>query len=230
MSYTDDPVLIPLRCRNCGDDLDGLSGDVIFYCGNCGRCWLFGEGFSPVRIEFLRPGGPGTLFLPFWKVDVTVSVYQRISRRESSSSIVEGFREYSGRERGLSENEPETRRDRFIFPAFSTSLVLSTGVRMHRENFLPDKMEHGIPLKVVGGSVNLSDAKALARGVAVGVEVNRNDFLACVDLDIQVVSADVYAIGCMPEEHVFRINGSDIGLPLSAVRDSDEILRSVGPR
>ncbi len=228
MSYTDDPALIPLRCRNCGDDLAGLSSDVIFYCGNCGRCWLFGEGFSPVRIEFLRPGGPGTLFLPFWKVDVIVSIYQRVSRRESSSSIVEGFREFTGKERGLSENDPETRRDRLIFPAFATSLVLSTGVRIHRENFLPEKMEHGTPLKVIGGSVGLPDAKALAMGVAVGVEVNRKDFLACVDLDIQVVSADVYAIGCTPEDQVLRINGSEIGLPLSAVRDSDGILRSSG--
>lgn len=224
MSFTDPSGLVPLRCRNCGNDLDGLSTDVIFHCGSCGRCWVFHGGFEEVGISFLRPGGPGTVFLPFWKVDGTVSIYQRVSRKESSASIIEGFREFTGRERGLSENQPETRRDRFIFPAFSTSLVLSTGVRMHQENFLPEKMEHGMPAEVKGGSIGPDDARAIARGVAVGVEVNRKDFLACVDLDVEVSDMSIYAVGCTPEENVIRINGSDIGLPYAAVRDSGEMV------
>lgn len=223
MSSTDGAVLVQLRCRNCGNDLIGLPNDVIFYCGNCERCWVFMEGFDPVKIEFLRSGGPGTIFLPFWKVDGVVSIYQRISRNESSSSIIEGFREFTGMERGLSENQPETRKDRLIFPAFTTSLVLSTGVRIHGENFLPERIEHGSVRKVVGGSVDLRDALALARGVAVGIEVSRKDFLACVDLQIEITSTCIYAIGCTCDGQAFRINGSDIVLPASAVRDSEGI-------
>ncbi|OPL18932.1 MAG: hypothetical protein AVO35_03105 [Candidatus Aegiribacteria sp. MLS_C] len=224
MSSTEGAVLVQLRCRNCGSDLEGLPTDVIFYCSNCGRCWIFDEGISPVRVQFLRDHGPGTVFLPFWKVDAVVSIYQRISREGSSSSIIEGFRQFTGMERGLTENQPETRRDRFIFPAFATSLVLSTGVRMHGENFLPERQEHGRTLKVRGGSVGLRDAVSLARGVAVGVEVSRADFLACVDLDMEVGAADIYAVGCTREGHVLRINGSDTALPLSAVRDREGIL------
>lgn len=224
MSSTEGPVLVQLCCRNCGSDLEGLPADVIFYCGSCGRCWIFDEGFSPVRIQFLRDRGPGTLFLPFWKVDAVVSIYQRISREGASSSIIEGFRQFTGMERGLSENRPETRRDRFIFPAFATSLVLSTGVRMHGENFLPERPEHGRTFRVKGGSVGLGDALSLARGVAVGVEVNRADFLACVDLDIEVRSADIYAVGCTRQGHALRINGSEIALPVNAVRDREGIL------
>ena len=224
MSSTDGTVLVQLRCRNCGNDLCGLPNDVVFYCGNCERCWVFREGFEPMRIEFLRSGGPETLFLPFWKVDGVVSIYQRISRNESSSSIIEGFREFTGMERGLSENRPETRKDRLIFPAFTTSLVLSTGVRIHGENFLPEKMEHGSPRKVVGGSVGVQDALTLARGVAVGIEVNRKDFLACVDLQIEITSTCIYAIGSTFDGQTFRLNGSDIALPASAVRDAEGIL------
>lgn len=227
MSYTEreSPSLLQFRCRNCGNDLDGLPTDVIYYCWNCGRCWVLEQNFSPLRIDFMRMGGEGTVLLPFWKVDVTVSIYQRVSRSKSSSSMVQGFREFTGRERGLSDHEPETRRDRLIFPAFSTSLVLSTGVRMHSENFLPERLEHGSSVRVFGGSVGMEDALTLARGVAVGVEVGRKDFLACVDLDVEVNSADIYAVGCAPEEHLMRINGSRIALPFSAVRDCGEILR-----
>ncbi|MFO8183409.1 MAG: hypothetical protein R6U39_04485 [Candidatus Aegiribacteria sp.] len=227
MSYTEPghPSPLPFRCRNCGNDLEGLPTDVIFYCWHCGRCWGLEQDFSPLGIDFMRMGGEGTVPLPFWKVDVTVSIYRRMSRRESSPSMVRGFREFTGGERGLSDHEPETRRDRLIFPAFSTSLVLSTGVRMHRENFLPERLEHGSSARVFGGSVGLPDARTLARGVAVGVEVSRKDFLACVDLDVEVSSASIYAVGCTQEEHLMRINGSRIALPFSAVRDCGEILR-----
>ena len=88
-----------LRCGNCGSDLEGLPTDVIFYCQECGKCWILEEKLSPVKIEFLRTGGPETVFLPFWKVDASVSILNRITRMESSMSPLEGSRELSGMER-----------------------------------------------------------------------------------------------------------------------------------
>jgi len=214
-----------LRCSNCGSDLRGLSSDVIFYCTECGRCWISGERFNPVTIEFVRADDSGSVILPFWRIDASVNILSRHSRMESSMSVVEGFREFTGRERGLTESDTGIHRDRFIFPAFSTNLVLSTGVRMHLENFLPDSPEQGKRYTISGGSVGMDDAVLLARGVAVGVEVSRSDYLASVDLDIEVHATGIYAVGCTPEKHAFRINGSKIGIPYAAVPDSDDILR-----
>ncbi|MCK4806486.1 MAG: hypothetical protein KAT09_02505 [Candidatus Aegiribacteria sp.] len=214
-----------LRCSNCGSDLSGLSTDVIFYCSECGRCWISGERLSPVSIEFLRIGGSDSIFLPFWKVDASVNILNRVSRKRSSSLVTGVSREFTGRERGLTESDSGSRQVRFIFPAFSTNLVLSTGVRMHRENFLPEKVEDGKRFMVIGGSVGMDDAALLTRAVAVGVEVNRTDYLASVDLEIEVHSAGIYAIGCTPGKNVFRINGSEIGILFAAVNDSDEILK-----
>jgi hypothetical protein len=221
--------LILLRCSNCGNDLDGLSSDVIFYCSECGLCWLSGEKLTQVKIEFVRPGGPGSVFLPFWKVDTSITIRNRLSRKGSSVSVFEGFRELSGRERGLVDSGSESKRDRFIFPAFSTSLVLSTGVRMHAENFLPARIDHGTRFKVIGGSVGREDAVTLAKAVAVGVEVNRSDYLASIDLDVEVHSTDIYAIGCEPYKHVVRINDSEIGIPQSALSDFDKIFPGSRP-
>jgi len=221
----DHSELTLLRCSSCGSDLSGLSTDVIFYCPECGRCWISGERLSPVSIEFVRVGGSGSILLPFWKVDASVIIRNRISRKRSSASAVGRSREFSGSESGLTESDSGSRSVRFIFPAFSTNLVLSTGVRMHRENFLPDKVEHGKRFRVIGGSIGMDDAAILARAVAVGIEVNRTDYLASVDLEIEVHSAGIYAIGCMPEENVFKINGSEIGILFAAINDSDEILK-----
>ncbi len=220
--------MLPLRCGNCGNDLHGLSTDVIFYCGNCGRCWILEDRFRRTEIEFVRTGGKDSFLMPFWKVDATVSIYKRITRRESTSSIIEGLREFTGSERGLTDAPPETRKVRLIFPAFATSLVLSTGVKMYSENFLPEIPEKTDGLEVLGGAVGLQDAMTIARGVAVGVEVNRSDFLAAIDLDIEVTSTGIYAIGCTAEESYLRINGSGIGIPYSALRDHSEILLRYG--
>ena len=214
-----------LRCSNCGSDLGGLSTDVIFYCSECGRCWISDERLSQVDIEFVRVGGSDSILLPFWKVDASVDIKERISRRESSASGITGFREFTGREMGLTESDSGSRKVRFIFPAFSTSLVLSTGVRMHRENFLPEKTENGKRFRVIGGSVAKDDAVLLARAVAVGVEVNRTDYLASVDLEIEVHTASIYAIGCTPDKNVLRINGSEIGIMFAAINDYDDILK-----
>lgn len=222
--------MVLLRCSNCGNDLNGFPTDVVFYCGSCGKCWISGEKFKPVDIDFVRPGGQNTVLLPFWKVDASVRIKSRVTRKRTSISSLEGTREFSGRERGLSGEASETRKDRFIFPAFSTSLVLSIGVKMHAENFLPQRNEQTREYSVRGGSVDMDDAYVLARGVAVGTEVNRSDFLASVELDIQVASASIYAIGCTPKEHYFVVNGSEVSFPYSAVRDSDLILDSMNGR
>jgi len=214
-----------LRCSNCGSDLSGLSTDVIFYCSECGKCWISGERLSPVDIEFVRIGGSESVLIPFWKVDASVTIKDRISRRESSTSGMAGFREFTGREMGLTESDSGSRKVRFVFPAFSTSLILSTGVKMYRENFLPEKMEHGKRFCVIGGSVGIDDAALLARAVAVGVEVNRTDYLASVDLEIEVHSASIYAIGCTHQKSAIRINGSEIGILIAAVNDCDEMLK-----
>ncbi len=214
-----------LRCSNCGSDLGGLSTDVIFYCSECGRCWISDERLSPVEIEFVRVGGSDSILLPFWKVDASVIMQDRISRKGSSPLVSGVSREFTGRERGLTESDSGSRKVRFIFPAFSTSLVLSTGVRMYRENFLPEKVEHGKRFRVIGGSVGIDDAALLARAVAVGVEVNRTDYLASVDLEIEVHSSSIYAVGCTPDENVLRINGSEIGILITAINDCDEILK-----
>ena len=214
-----------LRCSNCGSDLSGLSTDVIFYCSECGRCWISGEQLNPVSIEFVRVGDSDSVFLPFWRVDATVTIRSRQSRKKSLTTGIKGLREFTGSERGLTESDAGSKKDRFIFPAFSTNLVLSTGVKMHKENFLPEKVEQGKRFSVIGGSVGRDDAALLARAVAIGVEVNRADYLAAIDLDIEVNSAGIYAIGCTPEKNVLKINGSEIGILYAAINDSDEIIR-----
>lgn len=217
-----------LRCPDCGNDLDGLSTDIIFFCTECGRCLVSGDKLAPVEIEFTRHDSSGTVLLPFWKVDATVDILSRISRMESRNIPTAGRREFHGGNLNLVESFRAPRRDLIIFPAFSTSLVLSTGVKLNKEEFSQEPLQHGKYPPMIGGSIGLEDVSKLASGVAVGIEVCKSDYLAFVDLDIEVHSTKVLAIGCTPSANAFRINGTSINIPFSAVKDADNILKRSG--
>ncbi|MCK4671121.1 MAG: hypothetical protein KAT47_01175 [Candidatus Aegiribacteria sp.] len=217
-----------LRCPGCGNDLDGLSTDIIFFCTECGRCLVSGDKLAPVEIEFTRHDDSGTILLPFWKVDATVDILSRITRSESRAIPIAGKREFHGGNLDLVESFIASRRDLIIFPAFSTSLVLSTGVKLNEEEFSQEPLQHGKYPPMIGGNVGLEDASKLASGVAVGIEVWKSDYLAFIDLDIEVHSAKVLAIGCTPSESAFRINGTNIDIPFEAVKDADDILKRSG--
>ena len=217
-----------LRCPDCGNDLDGLSTDIIFFCTNCGRCLVSGDKLAPVEIEFTRTSDPGTILLPFWKVDATVEILSRITRMESRTTPIAGYREFHGGNLDLVESFKASRRDLIIFPAFSTSLVLSTGVKLNEEEFSQEPQEYCKYQPVIGGNIGLEDVSKLAGGVAVGIEVSKSDYLAFIDLDIEVHSAKVLAIGCTLSENAFRINGTIINIPFTAVKDADDILKRNG--
>jgi hypothetical protein len=217
-----------LRCPDCGNDLDGLSTDIIFFCTECGRCLMSGDKLAPVEIEFTRHDDSGIVLLPFWKVDATIDILSRITRGESRTSPITGSREFHGGSLDLVESYSASRRDLIIFPAFSTSLVLSTGVKLNEEEFSQEPLQNGKYPPMIGGSVGLENVSKLASGVAVGIEVSKSDYLAFIDLDIEVHSAKVLAIGCTPSESAFRINGTSICIPFSAVKDADDILKRSG--
>ncbi len=217
-----------LRCPNCGNDLDGLSTDIVFFCNECGRCQVYGDELVPVEIEFTRFDDSGTILLPFWKVDATVEIFRRISRGESRTTPIAGQRKFQEGKPDHVESSKESRRELIIFPAFSTSLVLSTGVMLHEEEFLQEFLQFGKYPPIIGGSVGLEDVSKIAEGVAVGIEVQRSDYLAFIDLNIEVHSLKVLAIGCTPKKHAFRINGTDIKIPFTAVEDANDILNRGG--
>ncbi|MCK4505930.1 MAG: hypothetical protein KAW14_09950 [Candidatus Aegiribacteria sp.] len=217
-----------LRCPDCGNDLDGLSTDIIFFCTECGKCLVSGDKLAPVEVEFTRHDDSGTILLPFWKVDATIDILSRITREESRNIPIAGKRKFQGGNFDLVESFIASRRDLIIFPAFSTSLVLSTGVKLNEEEFSQEPLQYGQYTPMIGGNVGLEDVSKLASGVAVGIEVCKSDYLAFIDLDIKVHSAKVLAIGCKPLESAFQINGTNINIPFAAVRDSDDILKRSG--
>ena len=90
--------LIPLRCPTCGDNMTGLSNDVIFRCLTCEDTFtLAGKGFKRYKLDIVKPElqrREPLLTLPFWKFEVDYdlvgdfgSTFKRLSSIEKLQAV-----------------------------------------------------------------------------------------------------------------------------------------------
>lgn len=186
--------VIALRCSSCGYSLDGLNTDIIFFCRNCGRAWVLEEGLTPVRILITSPVSSMDLYLPFWKIDARVLISERISRPSETRSIVSSSTLRI--EKGLDITSFPEKNDNFIFPAFSSSRILSLGVSLYENPPSLLKRVDGINPPLYGGTVSIQDAHNLAEAVAVGVEIAMDDSLASLEISVKPFAEELIAIPC----------------------------------
>jgi hypothetical protein len=213
-----------MRCPDCGNNLAGLQTDCIFLCSSCGSCLVVGDGMTRVPIAFSGCRGDA-IPMPFWKVEAAVTVLRRISRPAASVNTVEGPRLFDGTERKLAETSLPRVREKLVFPAFATGQALRAGVVLHGTDLTEDEpREAGSVLLMVGGSVGLEDVEPLARGVAVGIHVSGKDNLAMLELDLEILSTSILAIGCVPVGSHLRFGEGSLKIPFTAVTDSEALL------
>jgi hypothetical protein len=213
-----------LKCGNCGAGLSGLQSDTIFLCGNCGRAWVSDEQLSEVEVLVCRSGAPDAIHLPFWEIKASVRVKERVTRMISWSSPLEGPRYFSRHsERGMQTSWRDTEGKSIILPAFSTSRTLSVGVGLDSsppELVAVDDMDFP---EAVGGTTTIADAVGLARGVAVGIEVAADDYLAMVDLDFTPLGCRLLVLPCFQRRMALTVADTGVGLPCAAIEDWDDI-------
>lgn len=81
-SVFDDLRIVELKCRACGESLIMGNHSVVLPCSSCGQFWLVTrDGLQPFQAHYAKvvgcedggaPGGGKALWLPFWRVPVTV--------------------------------------------------------------------------------------------------------------------------------------------------------------
>lgn len=213
-----------MRCPDCGNSLAGLQTDCIFLCSSCGSCLVVGDGMTRVPIAFSGCRGDA-IPMPFWKVEAAVTVLRRISRPAANVSTIEGPRLFDGTERKLAETSLPRVREKLVFPAFATGQALRAGVVLHGTDLTEDApREAGSIRLMVGGSVGLEDVEPLARGVAVGIHVSGKDNLAMLELDLEILSTSILAIGCVPVGSHLRFGEGSLRIPFTAVTDTEALL------
>ncbi|MBN1434999.1 hypothetical protein JW921_09575 [Candidatus Fermentibacterales bacterium] len=226
--------VVLLRCSACGHELSGLGNDRIFLCASCGRAWVL-EDSSPVRVpvrfpdpdwvrEVSKGSGDPLIHMPFWRIGSRISIPERIVRPDLSSSrtSLDTDRE----EPGLVRTQVPDRAQDLLFPAFSCTRSLSVGVELSIRPCVPPALEDSpdrLP-SLVGGTVGPGDARRLAEAVAVGIEMSRDDFLARMDLRLEVLEQELLAMPCLAEARGLRVAGAGILIHWRNLEDCRDIL------
>jgi hypothetical protein len=92
----DQLTFLPMMCPACGWDLEGEKNSLILFCRNCATAWQSsGPGFESVKFAFpaAKNGGDAAVYLPFWRVDASVTglqlrSYADLARLENLPGII----------------------------------------------------------------------------------------------------------------------------------------------
>ncbi len=221
-----DKHVLLLSCGNCGSGLEGLSSDTIFLCTNCGRCWVSDEGLTEVEAIICRDDSDDAIHLPFWEIKASVRVRERITRMQNWTSPLEGPRFFAlHSERGLQSTWRDIEGKSILLPAFSTSRTLSTGVSLDRNPPVLEEVDDMEFPSVIGGATTIADAIGLARGVALGIEVAADDYLAMVDIDFTPLGCRLVVLPCYPRGISLAVADTGVGVQCSSIEDWKDICR-----
>lgn len=88
--------ILALKCPHCGDALDGLESDSLFYCTNCGKVFEARQnGFRNWNLKILKlqeSENEDIFYLPFWLFDVSVKVEAPPELITKASDIVNQYK------------------------------------------------------------------------------------------------------------------------------------------
>jgi DNA-directed RNA polymerase subunit RPC12/RpoP len=134
----------PLACPNCGWELPDDPDHVVFFCTQCARAWeLDGSRLAPLACDVVPTPAPlrrRVRHLPMWIVEVTRGL------GDLRRIVVPGFRQ----------------------PSLRMPLVLAARLTRLAHDLPP--ADGDPPADAVGASFDRTDAVALARFVAAGID------------------------------------------------------------
>ncbi|MEM7480569.1 MAG: hypothetical protein AAF481_05305 [Acidobacteriota bacterium] len=173
--------LVTLECPNCGEALAGEAEDVIFYCVACRSGFrIENDTLLPVTVHFAalrHQAAEG--WLPFWTLPVRVDIRQR----DASGGFL----------RSLMGGGDGDSVSRLVVPAFRLPVerAVEAVLRLSRDL---DAADERLGEHLVGGNVDVDDARTLARYCLHAAEARKADMLKNIDLVVEFGSAGLVGV------------------------------------
>jgi predicted RNA-binding Zn-ribbon protein involved in translation (DUF1610 family) len=179
-----DIKIIPLRCPDCGNDIESGEDDVVHFCTNCGYGYeVVLEKFKKVNVFFAKPeeglDNKRLYYLPMWQILSRISV-----NKKRSIDIGQLPKEILANERltkhlsDLLNKEKPIEKMFFFVPAFGVTnryqLMDQPGLRFTIE---PPRLEKCSPKDMVGAEYSLEDAIELAKDMFLSIQYKTNNGL-----------------------------------------------------
>ncbi|MBN1693965.1 hypothetical protein JW879_01010 [candidate division WOR-3 bacterium] len=174
---TTDIKLIPLRCPDCGIDIESGEDDIVHFCSNCGSGFeVTRDKFKKVDIIFVKPkeefANNKLYYLPMWQIlsKISISKKPNIDINQIPPEILSNDR-FTSFLAGLLKKEKPIDKMLFFVPAFG---VTNRYQLMDQPGYLftvkPPKLESDSPKDMVGAEYSLEDAVELAKVMFLSIQ------------------------------------------------------------
>lgn len=173
----DDIKLIPLKCPECGENIESKEEDRVFFCPSCGMGFqLTGDKLKKINVIFAEPqidtNGKQLYYLPMWQILTLVYIDKKYSMnpRDLPREILEKEK-FSRMLTELFNKEKAHEKIIFFVPAFGVTnryqLMDAPGIQFTVD---PPELKSGKPREMIGAEYSIEDAKEIARVMFLSIQ------------------------------------------------------------
>jgi hypothetical protein len=202
-----DIKLIPLRCPECGVDIESEEDDVVHFCSNCGSGFEVSlDKFKKVDVIFVKPavevGNRILYYLPIWQISTNIYIEKKynidITQLPPEILIDERFGRFFV---DLFSKEKAKERMTFFVPAFGVTnryqLMDEPGFKFTIE---PPELGSDSPKDMMGAKYSLEDAIELAKVMFLSIQSNTSASIMDAEIVFDFGKARIVGIPFYEEE------------------------------
>ncbi len=177
--------LVPLQCPQCRRPLAAGEGEhLLATCEDCGTTCEVVRGVPLPRertIHRPRSGSP-TEFVPFWRFDTRVEIYQR-----ETAGVGQLFKDLFNLDRGNGKAEV-----RFLVPAFEVNLETFKNLslkmlRLGEERLLP--WEPAPALRIRPAAMSMDEASRTLEFLILTLEAQKSDMMVHLAFRVDILAS-----------------------------------------
>jgi predicted RNA-binding Zn-ribbon protein involved in translation (DUF1610 family) len=202
-----DIKLIPLRCPECGVDIESEEADAVHFCSNCGSGFEVSlDRFKKIDIIFVKPEvevkNKFLYYLPMWKISTNIYIEKKynidINQLPPEILLDERFSRFFVE---LFNKKKAKDRITFFVPAFGVTnryqLMDEPGFGFTVE---PPELKSDSPKDMVGAQYSLEDAKEIAKIMFLSIQSNTSASIMDADIVFDFGKARIVGIPFYEEE------------------------------
>lgn len=224
--------LIPLRCPECGSDIDSREDDRIFFCMNCGKGFqLEGDKFKEIGVLYAKPeievNSKQLYYLPMWQILTEVSLQKKyvIDPEELPEEILKK-KKFTKMLTGLFNEERARKKMIFFVPAFGVTnryhLMDHPGFQFTVD---PPKLKKGRPRDMVGAEYSFEDAVEIARVMFLSIQSHTGRDILEAEVEYNFIRYRIAGIPFFEDEGMLVDGIKGFRIFKDALKDWDSLKR-----
>ncbi|MEO0293064.1 MAG: hypothetical protein ABIN61_02440 [candidate division WOR-3 bacterium] len=193
--------LIPLKCPECGENIESGEEDLVHFCSFCGNGFeVVYNKIRKIDVLFAKPErevrNKKIYYLPMWRIPTNIYIEKKfnIKINQLPSEILSNEK-FAKSLIDLFNKEKAQKKITFFVPAYGVTnkYLLSDQPELHftitQPEIIPDS-----PKDMVGAEYSLEDAKELAKVMFFSIQMQTKSFFKEEDVNFEFIDGNIVGV------------------------------------